>query len=221
MKSLLALSFALTMTVPTLALADDPFGGGVPPKPPGATPAETKPPAKKPEAKAPEAKPQPSGSGLLRPSTRRMLATAAIGPLIKLKDAPSQFGIELAFWYHLRGQPTGPSLGAALLPAFGNGWMSFSALGRFAWGFRPLPQYSLIIAPYVEAGWIHVSFDVCAFSGACVGGSDAFSLGLGVDARVTFNDRWVAFVRPISFGVYFGSETTSRYGLLFGGGASF
>lgn len=221
MKLWVALSIPLVLLGLTSGAraADDPFGGGVPPKPPGATPPSAKPEAKPAEGKAPEAKP---ATGLLRPSTRRMLATLAMGPLIELKDLPTQFGMELAFWYHLRGQPTGLSIGAALLPAFGNGVVTFSALGRVAWGFRPLSSISLIIAPYVEAGWMHASFDICSAVGPCTSGSDdAFTLGVGVDARLTFNDRWVAFVRPVSFGVYFGSETTSRYGLLFGGGAAF
>ena len=184
------------------------------------TPAKTATPTSKPAAKG-------SPEDLLRPSTRGMLVSAALGPAIELKGLPTQFKVEAAFAYHFSKGPTGLALGGVFGLAFGNQLTTIEVGARVWWDFQPLAAYGFYLGPFVQVGWRFFTDHRCyaGIGGAMLCGqstSDSFfGVALGVDARLLFSDRWFLLFRPAGFTLDFGSETASRYELVFGGGVTF
>lgn len=191
--------------------------------------ADETPAKKKPAKAAPASKPAAKGSpeDLLRPSTRGMLVSLGLGPAIELKGLPTQFKLEAAFAYHFSKGPTGLALGGVFGVAFGAQLTTIELGARVWWDFQPLAAYGFYVGPFVQAGWRFFTDHRCyaGVSGALLCGqsnSDSyFGVALGVDARLLFDDRWFLLFRPAGFTLDFGSETGSRYELVFGGGVTF
>jgi hypothetical protein len=150
----------------------------------------------------------------LRPSTRPMFATFALGPAIEISDSWTQFKLEQAFGYHFFGGGSGPAIGGAISEAFGKGVFVFSVAPRFWWDIQPVQGLGLYIAPFAQLGFAIAS-----------GSGDSrafFNMQFGVEPRLVINNRIMVFWKIMAFDINIGGDFSPiRYDMLFGAGATF
>lgn len=160
---------------------------------------------------------------MIRPATRSMFATIGMGPAIKLDDVPTQFKLEIAAGWHFSGDGTGPAIGLALAPSFGESATLFSIGPRFWWDIQPSAAMGLYLAPFAQIGFAHYSIEVCGPFGQCVGGStNAFQLMFGFEVRLALANRGMVFFRPLGIDLFINDDGVgARYDLMFGGGVYF
>jgi hypothetical protein len=123
----------------------------------------------------------------------------------------------LDFGYHFSGDGEGPAIGLTIEQSFDDNFYVFNPAFKFWWDIQ-IADLSVYIAPWAKAGY---ALGACK---DCTTGH-AFDFGLGVEARIVFVDRWMAFFRPVQLDFFAGDFLDEKfllhYAIVLGGGVTF
>lgn len=167
-------------------------------------------------------------------STRPMFFTVGVGPSfwgLNHRGRRGRFGLgrghyeraKLAFdfGYHFSGDGDGPAIGAAIEQTFTGNLYTFNPAFKF-WYDIQIKRLGIYIAPFAKAGYGLQTCDGCGFR---YGTDHAFNIGLGVEGRVVFKNRWMVYLRPVQLDTYlgdfYGETFVLNYDILVGGGVTF
>lgn len=157
----------------------------------------------------------------LRPATRAFFANFAIGPAIRVDDAPTQLKLLQEVGFHLQGGMEGPAIGLSLAQSFGDNVFGLQIGPKFWWDVQPVAGLALYIAPMAQVGYALLSFD--GGGGRFDRGATAnyFDLQFGCEVRLVINDRALVSYRPFTLDILAGERVGVRYDMMFGGGVIF
>ncbi len=121
------------------------------------------------------------------------------------------------FGYHFSGDSEGPAIGATIEQTLDNNFFVFNPGFKF-WYDIQITDYAIYITPQMKAGYAVGACDGCR-------SAHAFNIAAGVEGRVIFKDRWLAFLRPVQIDTYMGDffdrTFIVNYDILIGGGVTF
>jgi len=163
---------------------------------------------------------------LLRPSERPMFATFGLGPALGITGCGSggcssaasftQFKLIQEFGYHFSGTGEGPALGVSIAEAFGDNVYRFQPGAKFWWDIKPSDEISLYVTPSAKLGYGLFT----ATSGSA--SLHTLNVQIGTAARMVFDDRWMAFFRPITLDTFANDDGIAfSWDVIAGGGVTF
>jgi len=157
----------------------------------------------------------------LRAATRAFFANFALGPAIRVDDAPTQLKLLQEVGFHLQGGMEGPAIGLSLAQSFGDSVFGLQIGPKFWWDVQPVAGLALYIAPMAQVGYALLSFD--GGGGRFGRGATAnyFDLQFGCEVRLVINDRALVSYRPFTLDILAGERVGVRYDMMFGGGVIF
>src|SRR5690606_25572672 len=127
------------------------------------------------------------------------------------------------FGYHFSGDGDGAAIGATIEQTFSGNFYTFNPAFKF-WYDIEIADLGIYVAPLAKAGYAVHTCDGCGFyyRGRT---EHAFNIGVGVEGRVVFKDRWMVYLRPIQLdsymGDFYGRTFVLNYDVLVGGGVTF
>lgn len=189
----------------------------------------TKPTEPTPPSSAPTPDPGPSAADVIRPSTNPHFFVGAVGPsffgLNSVERAPGfrqtafiRGKVALDYGYHVSGDGEGFAVGVTVEQSFDGNFYILNPGFKMWWDIQ-VTDMGIYAAPFAKLGY---AFAACE---GCGNDDHAFNLALGAEARVVFDDRWIALFRPIQIDTYLGEFFEEvflvSYDVLIGGGLTF
>ena len=198
-----------------------PAAPSVAPAPAARAPAASRPAT--PPAVAPSG---PVGPSAVRPGTRSLALSLALGGALGLDSSPSQFKLRQTFDVHFSGASSGIGIGLFLAQSLGGDGVILQAGPRLLWDIQLSSGAALYLSPDLGVGLTFVSSSPTGRYGA---NEDILGVtaALGLELKLILADRVLLFLRPVGLELIIGGEGLDtadglflRYDLLLGVGVT-